>query len=547
MQNAVIYARYSSHGQNEQSIDGQIEECKAYCDSLNLDVVKVYADRAISGKQSENRLEFQEMIADSKKGVFDYIVVWKLDRFARNRYDSAIYKRELSKRGIRVLSAKQQISLTDEGIFYEAMLEANDEYYSRNLSTNVRRGQRQTVDKGLFPGGKVPFGYKVERTPIGNRLESRVVIDPLTAPIIQYIYEEYAKGTPKKQIINDLNKKGYKSYTGQPFTFNSFQNALTNEKYTGEFYYGKDKQFNNSIFPQIIDKGLFEKVQQRLKTNKHQPARAKAKVQYLLTGKAFCGHCGAPIIGTSAINAQQNKFCYYNCSNQYRHHDCNKKAEKKVQLEEIVTKLTIEYVLNPKRISFVADKLIEAHKKSTSSKEIQSIESQITNIEIKINNAAESFIDAKSSATREVLDKQIENLTFLKEELTKQLIKTKALHNADLTKSDIVAELKRFCTQEYTDFDFQKLVIEHLVRSVYVYDDKIVVYYNISGTEGITFENMQEQVAKIKEDGVKPPSSPVRILNQMPCQCTSNTNSFYTDNVYYIFVSEVFGLVLLRK
>ena len=158
----VIYARYSSSKQNETSIEAQLIECRKFCKAQNYNEVGVYIDEALSGK-TDDRVEFQKMITDSSKKLFQGIVVYQLDRFARNRYDSAIYKKELSRRGIRVLSAKQQISTSNEGIFYEAILEANDEYYSLNLSTNVKRGQRQSVEKGLFIGGFCPYGYKINK------------------------------------------------------------------------------------------------------------------------------------------------------------------------------------------------------------------------------------------------------------------------------------------------------------------------------------------------------------------------------------------------
>lgn len=487
MQNAVIYARYSSHGQNEQSIDGQIDECQQYCEQMGFNVVGVYHDNAISGKFDEKRSDFMQMIADSKSGLFQYIVVWKLDRFARNRYDSAIYKKDLSKRGIRVLSAKQQIAPTNEGIFYEAILEANDEYYSLNLSTNVKRGQRQSVDKGLFIGGHTLFGYKVIKTPVGNRYESRVAIDEINAPIVQFIFNEYANGTPKKVIVDKLNAKGCKNYNGKPFHINNFQNTLTNRKYTGEYYFGENKQFNNNTYPPLISKELFDKVQERLKTNKRAPAKAKAIVDYLLTGKAYCGHCGAPMVGTSGTGKMGNKFYYYNCAVKYKEHTCQKRAEKKGFLEWYVTEQTMQYVLQPARMEFIAAELVKSLKESASYAEIKSLELHISEVDKNIDKAVTAMIDATSSAARKLLDQKIADYEFLQNGLKAELAKLKALSKATLTKKDLIVELKKFCSGDPLDPDFQKRIIDSLVNCVYVYDDRILIYYNIFTAKQVSF------------------------------------------------------------
>ncbi len=122
---AVIYARYSSDNQREESIEGQIRECTAYAEKNGITIVKHYIDRAISAK-TDNRPEFQQMIKDSDKKLFDIVLVWKLDRFARNRYDSARYKTQLKKNGVKLMSATEIISEGPEGIILESVLEYNE-------------------------------------------------------------------------------------------------------------------------------------------------------------------------------------------------------------------------------------------------------------------------------------------------------------------------------------------------------------------------------------------------------------------------------------
>ena len=549
MQNAVIYARYSSHGQNEQSIDGQIEECQQYCEQMGFNVVGVYHDNAISGKFDEKRSDFMQMIADSKSGAFQYIVVWKLDRFARNRYDSAIYKKDLSKRGIRVLSAKQQISPTNEGIFYEAILEANDEYYSLNLSTNVKRGQRQSVEKGLFIGGHTLFGYKVKKTPVGNHYESRVEVDETNAPIIQFIFKEYAAGTPKKVIVDKLNAMGYKNYSGKPFTINNFQNALSNRKYTGEYYFGENKQYNNNTYPPLISKELFDKVQARLKANKRAPARSKAIVDYLLTGKVYCGHCGAPMVGTSGTGKMGNKFHYYNCSAKYKYHTCNKSAEKKGFLEWYVTEQTMQYILQPARMDFIAGELVNEYRKSTSYAEIKSLEGRISEVGKNIDKAVTAMIDATSSATRKLLDQKIADYEFLQNGLKAELAKLKALSKANFSKQDIVAQLKQFCKGDPLDPDFQRKIIDSVVNCFYVYDDRFVIYYNLKDAKQVSFVDNADIAENADKMGDCTDKMDAGKCSYFKCLVPPINVKYehQAQKAFYVFVDGLFGIIIYRK
>ena len=174
---AVIYARYSSDNQREESIEGQIRECTAYAEKNGITIVKHYIDRAISAK-TDNRPEFQQMIKDSDKKLFGIVLVWKLDRFARNRYDSARYKTQLKKNGVKLMSATEIISEGPEGIILESVLEGYAEYYSADLSEKVVKNQR---------GGEM--SYNTIQRMLSNRryigeLRLRDVVQPNAIPAL---------------------------------------------------------------------------------------------------------------------------------------------------------------------------------------------------------------------------------------------------------------------------------------------------------------------------------------------------------------------------
>ena len=286
--NCCLYARYSSHKQNSTSIEAQILEITAYAERLGYTIVEQYIDMAISGK-SDDRPEFLRMIEDSSKGKFSRILVYSLDRFARNRYDSARYKAKLKKNGIKVLSAKENISDDPAGIVMEGVLESMAEYYSAELSQKVNRNMLLNAEKGLYNGGFVPLGYRVIEQDFDTYKKKKLVIDENTAPIVQAIFKMRANDIPVVEIIDFLNKNGYKTGKGTDFNKNSLQNLFKNKKYIGTTTYG-EKEFPNTI-PAIIDE-VREKY-------KHAPGIRKAEDRYLLTGKLFCGKCGSKYIGVS--------------------------------------------------------------------------------------------------------------------------------------------------------------------------------------------------------------------------------------------------------
>ena len=297
----MIYARYSSDNQREESIEGQIRECTAYAEKNGITIVKHYIDRAISAK-TDNRPEFQQMIKDSDKKLFDIVLVWKLDRFARNRYDSARYKTQLKKNGVKLMFATEIISEGPEGIILESVLEGYAEYYSADLSEKVIRGMTENALKGKFTGGAIPFGYIINA-------DHRFEIDPLTAPFVAETFQRYNDGQTMREIRDWLNENGIKNPVGGAFTYNSVEHMLKNRRYIGELKF-RDVVVPDAI-PPIIPLELFEDVQEKIAKNKKAPARRKAEDDSLLTTKLFCGYCGALMFGESGTSRTGEVHRYY--------------------------------------------------------------------------------------------------------------------------------------------------------------------------------------------------------------------------------------------
>ena len=302
--NAVIYARFSSHNQTEQSIEGQLKTCYEFAQKNGYTIVGEYIDRAISGT-TDARPDFLRMIEDSAKKGFQYVLVYQLDRFARNRYDSATYKAKLKKNGVRVLSARENITDDASGILVEGLLESMAEYYSAELAQKIRRGMAINAEKCLANGSNPGLGFKVAP-------DKHYIIDEETAPIVVRIFEEYAAGKTVTEICESLNNQGVRTSRGAMFNKNSLRKMLQNKRYIGYYLY-KDIETPGGM-PRIISDDLFYKVQEIMTKNRKAPARTKAKQEYLLTTKLFCGKCRDMMTGVKGTSHTGAAYYYYKCN-----------------------------------------------------------------------------------------------------------------------------------------------------------------------------------------------------------------------------------------
>ena len=307
--NIVIYARFSSHSQTEQSIEGQLKVCREYAAANGHIVVGEYIDRAQTGK-TDNRADFQRMLSDSEKHTFEAVLVYQLDRFARNRYDSAINKARLKKNGVRVISAKENITDDASGILVEGVLESMAEYYSAELSQKIHRGMNINAEKCLSNGSNPGLGFKVNP-------DRTFRVDEDEAKIVNEVFERYASGETVADIIRDLNTRKIMTSLGHEFNKNSLHRMLRNKRYIGTYLY-KGCETPNGM-PRIIEDDLFNRVQTILDKNKAAPGRTRGKGEYLLTTKLFCGYCKEMMTGYGGTGKSGRAYHYYAC----------KKAKKK--------------------------------------------------------------------------------------------------------------------------------------------------------------------------------------------------------------------------
>ena len=468
--NGVIYARFSCDHQREESIEGQIRECREYADHNGINIIEIYADRALTGK-TDKRPRFQKMIRDSERKLFDVVLVWKLDRFSRNRYDSAIYKNKLKKNGIRVISAKEQISDSPEGIILESMLEGMAEYYSADLSVKISRGLKENALKCKYNGGTIPLGYMKGE-------DQHLVTNPATAPLVEEIFTRYAKGDTIREIIKSLNERGIKTTRGNEFRQSSLDSLLCNHVYLG-YYKGMGEEIKGGI-PQLISKELFDKVQQRRKKNRRAPSAYKATEEYLLTTKLFCGRCGSMMAGENGRSKTGAKYYYYKCGNHKRAEGCHQRTLRKEVAEKLVIDRAIEIIRQEDLIDYVAECATRIQNQESSILPVLNEQLKETSKGIEnIVNAIQMGIFTASTKER------LESLEAEKKKI-ETAIQAEKLEHPEIPKEYFADWLGRLRLGDAANPTYRKMIADVFLNSVYLTDEGLIFGLNfIDGVETI--------------------------------------------------------------
>ena len=475
---AVIYARYSSDNQREESIEGQIRECTAFAEKNDITVLKHYIDRAYSAR-TDHRPAFQEMIKDSDKHLFDMIIVWKLDRFSRDRYDSARYKVLLKKNNVRVVSATEVISSSADGILLESVLEGFAEYYSADLAEKVTRGLTENALKGKYNGGTRPVGYVVDD-------EQHFQIDPLTGPFVLEAFKRYADGATMKELVEFFKEKGIKNSLGWDMNLNSVQRMLSNRRYMGEYTF-RDIVVPDGI-PAIVPKELFDRVQEKMAKNRKAPARHKAEDDYLLTTKLFCGYCGAYLCGESGTSRTGVVHHYYKCvSVKKKRTDCHKKPVRKEWLEDMVVNATMKMLMNNATIDAIVSALMILQDEENV--HLPLYEKQLRETKTAIDNLLNAIQQGLlTRSTKERLDA----LEAAQDELENKIACEK-LAKPRITEEQFHFFLEKFRKMDVANQAQRKMLIDTFVNAIFLYDDKVVLTYNFhEGAETISFEELQK-------------------------------------------------------
>lgn len=456
--NIVIYARFSSHSQNEQSIEGQLKVCYEYAKQHNYTIIHEYIDRALTGT-TDNRPEFKKMIEDSNKKSFQGVLVYQLDRFARNRYDSATYKSKLKNNGVRVYSARENITDDASGVLMEAVLEGMAEYYSKELSQKIRRGMDINASKCLCTGGNIALGYKVDE-------DKRFIIDEKSAPTIRTIFEMYANGKTVAEVINHLNELHIRTSRGGEFNKNSLRKMLKNKRYIGIYTY-KDKEIKDGM-PRIIEDELFCKAQDIMNTNKKAPAKAKAKQEYILTTKLFCGHCKEMMRGYGGTGKLGKSHYYYACNGKIKK-VCNKRIVKKEYIEDLVID-HCKKQLTDKNIAKIVKEVVACCEKEKNNSNVKHLDKLLKDNERKRKNLMNAIMECSDEVLRKNLYEQSPILESEKQNIEKR-IALEEIGQVGFTESEIKFFLSQLKKGNINDLKYRKMLVTVFANAIYLYDN----------------------------------------------------------------------------
>ena len=469
--NAVIYARYSSANQRDVSIEQQVNACRKYAEDHNLNVINVYDDHAMTGT-NDNRPQFQQMIKDSATHAFKYVIVYTLDRFSRDRYDSAIHKHTLKENGVKVLSAMEHITDDPTGGLMESILEGFAEYYSRELSQKIRRGVMSNAEKCMVIGPP-PLGYQRGK-------DGKYEIVPEEAKIVQEIFQRVAKGEAFVTIFEDLNRRGVRTKKGSDWNKSSFNKLLHCEKYIGIYEYSTVR-IEGGV-PIIIDDELFKRVQDRCQTKPrargNPQKRRRENHSYLLTGKLYCGDCGNPMVGVSGTARNGSMKYYYACQGHRKKLGCDHMPVSQEWAEELVVNQIKALITDPEVVTWLADSVMTYVEEHQETEETASLQQRIDELEAKIQNTLTAIQNGVTSLR---VQGMLNELEAEQDSLKAKLAIARERVKPKFGKEHVIAYVLSFADGDITDKGFQESMIDAFLVRAYLYGDRLKIVLNYTG------------------------------------------------------------------
>ena len=475
---AIAYYRFSSHSQNEASIDQQKEAAERYAEGHGYHIIREYSDAAISGTTDE-RPGFQLMLSEIGKLRPAALILWKVDRLGRDRIDLAMAKKTIRDAGCSIHYVAEAIPTeAPEAALMEGLLESMAEFYSKQLSQNITRGMRYNAENGLYNGHKI-LGYKVDEN-------KKYVIDKDTAPIVRKIFRDYVDGKPMVEIIKELNSQGVTTSRGGKFNINGLRSTLHQIAYTGVYKFG-DVVIPGRM-PVIISQELFDAAQKRMEQNKRQGSQRASGLEpdgtarFWLTGKLFCGECGNSMQGVSGSSHTGKTHYYYYCSGQ-RKHICHKKPVKKKQIESLVLHILSEFLKDSSNLASLAVDIAEYYKKThEDTGYLATLEAEHDKTEKALSNLVKAL---EQGIFSETTGKRLEELEARKKALADAIQAEKAKNAMVHDDESIQSFFDQYKNADLSDPEIRDTVLDYFIDKIYVYDDRLVItcWYSYNHTE----------------------------------------------------------------
>lgn len=483
---AVIYARFSSDNQREESITAQVRACTEYARRQGYSVLKIYSDEARSAT-TDDRPKFLQMIEEIKNNRVrvNFLLVHKLDRFARNRYDSAVYRKELATAGVRLVAVDQPLDDSPESVLLESLLEGLAEYYSKNLAREVMKGMRENAYQAKFNGGWVPLGYDV--------IDGQYVINEREASVVRLIFTMFIDGNGYGKILDKLNELGYQTKRNKSFGKNSIYEILRNAKYAGFYVFNqaprrlngkrnwRNKKGEGEIIslpgavPAIITEEDFSKVQKIMDGRKKMGPRQKSGEIYFLTGKVICGKCGAAMVGNSSRRkAGAEPTRYYECNRKLRTKECSSKRISKEYLESYVMDIIEQNMFATERIPDLARKMVAIvrEKDKHGMQEEKLTGDELVDVERKMGNIIKAIEDG--TIDYDILASRLKALKARKDELQCRLYSLRS-PLSDITEEVVIKYLSAIQGDVINRLDqlAEKKIVDMYIHNVKVFSNEV--------------------------------------------------------------------------
>jgi site-specific DNA recombinase len=497
--NAAIYARVSSERQEvDLSISAQLKELRKAVQKDGNTVVNEFVDEAESGR-SDDRPAFRKMInhACKQSRPFDVIYVWNFSRFARDRHDSIVNKKLLHKFGVELISVKEPIEDTPSGKFYEGIIECVDEFYSARIGEDVMRGMRESASRGFYVASHVPYGYRKTKVQDNGRDRYKLVIEPDEAVIVKRVFNEIIQGKGMTEVVKALNNDGISAPRGEKWGKTTIHGMLRNETYTGKLIWCKTSSRKqeplviDNAWPFIIEKPIFEKVQQLLKGRAREITHPRRVVSsFLLSGILKCGYCGKALIGH---DAKSGKFSYYTCGTKLKRgaKACPAHYYNSKNLEQHVIDVIKEHILDEGNLRELIHLVNEKIDKTTCSckEQVETINHQINDIKRRLERLYDAI--ERGTITDHDVAPRIRELMGKKEDLERKQwelewqIKDRKIEMTDFDLiTSYMKDLKYIFEQSASQH--KKVFIRSFVREIEVLDDKATMSYTLPIIDSLT-------------------------------------------------------------
>lgn len=460
---ASIYARFSSDSQRDESIEIQVEYCQRLIKQNGWVLGEVYTDYARTGR-TDDRPGFQRCISDGVAGKYDILVIYKTDRFARNVEIAQHYKRKLFEAGVELHSVREgEVKDTPEGFLFSGMTDLWADYYSRNLSVQIREGNQKNAKK-LKASGVRRYGYDVDEN-------DHFIINESEAEVVREVFSMYLDGYTSNQIAAALNARGIPTARGARWQAPPLLKMIKNPAYIGTYSYAG--HVVEDAIPAIIDKGAFY-LAQEITNNRTRGKRMSVRSEYVLSNKLYCLTCGSSMSGTSGTSATGKKYRYYTCSK--KKDGCAHRISADT-IEKIVTDAVSKMLNNEETINMMtADMIAYSNTIPDKSQTMKDERSDLLKERDRLVDSIAQGVPASAVGKR--ISSLEERIQDLNQKIEVEVFRASQKPDEELLRESMQALIENINATS----DRANLFVSNFVERVYVDAERVIILFKYGNT-----------------------------------------------------------------